>query len=70
MTNVTFFCHACQTYRPVEIEPVAADALNPEPWGDIVCAACHLVIATISGPPGVYRVCRVGDGGDRGKRNG
>jgi hypothetical protein len=61
MTTIKFFCHACQTFRLVEIEPVTADALNAEPWGDIVCAICHFMIATISGPAGVYQMIRSGD---------
>lgn len=59
MTTIKFFCHSCQTFRHVEIEPVAADELNQEAWGDIVCGACHFVIATISGDPGVYQIVRV-----------
>lgn len=55
---VRFFCSTCDANKEVVIEPLKSDDLNKgkDPWGDIVCVDCHLVIATISAKqPGIYR---------------
>ena len=58
---VKFYCEVCEEFQPVEIEPIQQDELNDHPWGDIVCAACHFVIATITADqPGQYRFIREG----------
>ena len=46
---VRFYCSTCDDFREVVIEELKRDSLNKGklPWGDIVCAACYLVIATI-----------------------
>ena len=63
---VLFYCISCQEHRHVKIESLKADDLNKgkDPWGDIVCENCHLVIATISAKqPGIYEFqLKVSDG--------
>ena len=56
------YCEFCDQRVEVEIEPLKKDALNDVPWGDIVCATCHFVIATISADePGVYQFIKVAE---------
>jgi hypothetical protein len=45
---IYFYCEVCGDHQEVDIEPLKKDDLNPCPWGDIVCKACHFVIATVS----------------------
>jgi len=45
---IRFYCEVCGDHQEVDIEPLKKDDLNPDPWGDIVCAVCHFVIATVS----------------------
>lgn len=54
---VRFYCVACDSHANVTIETLKEDDLNKgkDPWGDIVCVDCRLVIATISAKqPGIY----------------
>lgn len=57
---VRFYCRCCGEQRHVIIESLQTDELNdPVIWGDIVCAHCSFVIATISAEePGVYEIVK------------
>ena len=60
--TIRFYCECCGQSQQVVIEPVQTDELNTMPWGDIVCAVCHFVIATISADePGVYVFVKVAE---------
>lgn len=64
MSNtVRFFCESCAKQQPVIIEPLQTDEINkPLIWGDIICKACRLAIATISADePGVYQFVQVAE---------
>lgn len=60
---VKFYCESCQEHKKVEIEPLSTDALNINRiWGDIICADCHFVIATISASEaGIYQLVKVAE---------
>jgi len=53
-TQIKFYCEKCEKHQSAEIEPAIIDKERPqlevseEPWGDIVCNVCGLVIATYS----------------------
>jgi len=60
---VRFYCELCEKSQPVIIEPLQKDELNGEKiWGDILCAECRLVIATITADePGQYEFVKVSE---------
>jgi len=56
---IRLYCEQCKEFQPVEIEPVQGDNLNPMPWGDIICADCHFVIATlVADELGIYSIVK------------
>jgi hypothetical protein len=59
--SVRIWCEVCQEFVQLEIERLQTDALNSDQvWGDVVCPACHLVIATLTADaPGRYEVKRI-----------
>lgn len=58
--EVRVYCERCDEPRPIQEIDLQRDALNPKPWGDIVCPVCHFVIATLSADrPGRYRLVRL-----------
>jgi len=56
--QVKFYCYGCDRHNFVEIEPLQKDGLNRDlAYGDIVCAGCHFVIATMScDVEGIYNI--------------
>jgi hypothetical protein len=57
--TIRFYCDSCEKDQPVILEPVQTDALNDGPWGDVVCAECHLVLGTMfADEPGIYTIVR------------
>lgn len=42
------YCEGCGKFTPLHIEEIRLDALNPYPWGDVVCTQCAMVIFTFS----------------------
>jgi hypothetical protein len=59
MMTIRFYCDSCEKDQPVTLEPVQTDALNDGPWGDVVCAECHLVLGTMfADEPGIYTIVR------------
>lgn len=46
--SIRFYCQVCGDHQEVDIEPLERKGPNPDPWGDVVCKACHFVIATAS----------------------
>lgn len=61
MAKVWFYCESCGRHMLINIEPMVKDDLNGNVvWGDIVCAVCHFVIATVSvEEEGTYRFVRI-----------
>ena len=65
MSSVKFYCESCSddrtVCRPIKIERLSTDKLNrPKIWGDILCAECGFVIATITADePGLYDFLKV-----------
>ena len=61
MAKVWFYCESCGRHMLINIEPMAKDDLNGNVvWGDIVCAVCHFVIATVSvEEEGIYDLVKV-----------
>lgn len=67
MSNgVRIFCQSCNRMQPLEVERMGADRLNgTRIWGDLLCATCHLVIATLTVPEaGAWEFVRRRDGGN------
>ena len=58
---VKFYCEVCKKSQPIIIEPFTVDELNEDKsWGDIICSACRLVIATCTvDEPGQYDFIKV-----------
>lgn len=50
------YCHNCASYQPLVEETLRQDHLNPFAWGDLVCATCHSIIATVRDVPVVAKV--------------
>ena len=42
------YCEKCRKVQPVYPIELRKDELNKDPWCDIVCKECNIVIATIS----------------------
>lgn len=47
-TELRIYCENCDEATVAKIEPISKDRLNENPYGDIVCSECHLVLATLS----------------------
>lgn len=67
---IKFFCRYCEKAQPVSIGPMNKDSMNPEPWGDILCSKCMLVLVTVTADEsGIYdfvKVAEVDKNGDDG----
>lgn len=63
MSDVRFYCESCDERVPVDIEHLRKDVLNGDvAWGDIICAMCFFVIATVSAEEeGIYDFVKVGE---------
>ncbi len=50
MSDVKIYCEVCDTQKPMIIE-MSEDKSFPDQgiWGDILCADCYFIIATVSG---------------------
>lgn len=58
--TLKFYCDVCNENREIKSISLETESLNPTPWGEIVCAVCHFVIATVGADePGDYVVTRV-----------
>ena len=42
------YCPGCGEFQQYTEEAMHTDERNPYAWGDLLCAKCHLVIATFS----------------------
>jgi len=59
---VKFYCEHCEEKMPIIIDAMKTDKLNPNACGDIVCAECFFVIATVTvSEPGVYDFVKIKD---------
>jgi hypothetical protein len=47
MPRKEVFCENCDSYQPVIEHEPKQDERNPNPWYDITCGTCYLIIATL-----------------------
>lgn len=61
--SVKIYCESCNADQPMRIDPMRkCENTDDSVWGDICCAKCYLVLATITVPDeGVYAFLKVSD---------
>lgn len=61
--SVKIYCDICGSGQGMRIDQMRKDEHNDEKiWGDVCCAKCHLILATITVPDeGVYAFVKVSD---------